>query len=161
MQDAIGQRGEAIFVVSLTKLYGRRKPIYRPSFLGYKWPGVDFIVELNCTVEGIRPFFFVQVRATRRGYTKKKRLKVQLNFQGLKRLTEMGAPTYVAGIDEPGECGFLVAAPQLASKGASSISTRFPIDESIQDLLYEEVKSYWKRLGKRRFSSKFIDSNCN
>ncbi len=46
MSNELGQRGEALFYVLITKSYGRVKPIFRPQFLGDKWPTVDFIVEL-------------------------------------------------------------------------------------------------------------------
>lgn len=71
ISDSIGQRGESIFYVVLTRLYGRSTPIFRPQFLGDKWPTVDFIVELTNYSGDIIPYFFVQVKTTREGYTKK------------------------------------------------------------------------------------------
>lgn len=56
--DALGDRGEAIFRVLITEFDTPAGPIFRPYFLGEKWPVVDFIVELMGAGATI-PYFFV------------------------------------------------------------------------------------------------------
>jgi hypothetical protein len=76
MQDALGQRGEALFTILMTAFEPGEQPLFRPQFLGDKWPYIDFFVEL-LGHDDIKPFFFVQVKTTRQGYTKRQhRLKI-------------------------------------------------------------------------------------
>ena len=158
MRDVVGQRGEALFYTMITRLYGRNKPLFRPQFLGDKWPTVDFIVELINYSGEVTPFFFVQVRTTNLGYTKKKnRLKIQATANDMKKLAKIPAPTYICGIDEVNELGYIVSANGESLKRFSSLSTKFPINKNTQDMLWEEVKNFWEQLGSIRISSNFID----
>jgi len=119
LRDTIGQRGEALFFVILTKLYGRARPLFKPQFLGDKWPTVDFIVELIDSSSTVVPYFFVQVKTTQQGYTKKYRcLKIQVSARDARRLASFPAPTYVVGIDEINESAYITS----TSRG----SVRFP-----------------------------------
>jgi hypothetical protein len=45
-KDDIGDRGQWQFSLMMTELCGRDEPIFRPRFLGDKYPTFDFIVEL-------------------------------------------------------------------------------------------------------------------
>jgi hypothetical protein len=67
-RDVLGLRGEALFGALILRSHPTKGFLFRPQFLGDKWPVADFIVELE-GVEDIRPFFMVQVRATSAGYT--------------------------------------------------------------------------------------------
>jgi hypothetical protein len=66
MKDALGHRGEIIFMVLMTAFNSDDCPIFKPQFLGDKWQYVDFIVELVGAID-IIPYFFVQVKTTRKG----------------------------------------------------------------------------------------------
>jgi hypothetical protein len=109
VRNSIGQRGEAIFQVLLTKFHGRNKPIFRPQFLGDK------------------------------------------------RLALLPAPTYIIGIDEINETGYIISANGQYRKSLRSLSTQFPINKNTQDTLWMEVQNYWNRFGTLRITSKFID----
>ncbi|MFN8492155.1 MAG: hypothetical protein U0350_31440 [Caldilineaceae bacterium] len=158
--DAVGQRGEAIFYVALTRLYGRSNPLFRPQFLGDKWPTVDYIVELNhASSLALTPYFFVQVRATRRGYTQRnKRLKVKIGKAEVRKLAMLPAPTYIIGIDEIAETGYIIAANRSVDRGLTSISTAFPINQECQDWLWQEVTDFWTNVGQLNLNSRFTDS---
>jgi hypothetical protein len=67
LQDVTGFRGEKIVELCLTDYSAFKKPLFRPGFLGDKWPAIDFYVELN-GVRGRRPYFFVQSKATRSSF---------------------------------------------------------------------------------------------
>ena len=126
LQDAIGLRGESIFSAALTKLYGRPEPLFNPRFLGEKYPAVDYIVELNTPSTRIISYFFVQVKTTRAGYTKREhRLKVKVLDKDVTRLVALPAPTYVVGVDEVNEATYIVSANGRYTRGLSSLSTRF------------------------------------
>ncbi|MCP4698543.1 MAG: DUF4365 domain-containing protein [Gammaproteobacteria bacterium] len=160
MKDIIGQRGEAIFYVLITKFFNRDMPIFRPQFLGDKWPNVDFVVELTNYSGSLVPYFFVQVKSTREGYTKKeKRLKVQVEGKYIRALASYPAPAYIAGIDEKLEKGYIVSTNGESLKTVSSIPTSNPISETTQDILWNEVKEFWENSTLHKISSHFSDPN--
>jgi hypothetical protein len=158
INNELGQRGEALFYVLITRFYGRAKPRFRPQFLGDKWPTVDFIVELMDAGDST-PYFFVQVKTTRAGYTKKeRRLKVQVEQEEMCQLASYPAPTYVVGIDERGEAGYIVSANGECLERVSSLSTEYPLNERNLNLLWEEVNDFWLKVNVSLDSSQFIDS---
>src|SRR5262245_32486232 len=127
--DEIGARGEAIFVVLITDLCGRSYPYFRPHFLGEKFAALDYLVELT-GVRGGTLSFFVQVRTTRLGYTKKsRRRRVGVSEAEMRGMARDPAPTYLVGTDEPEACGYIVSVndPRKAA-GLSSFPTEHPLD---------------------------------
>ncbi len=133
--------------------------IFRPYFLGEKWPVVDFIVEL-LGAGPVIPYFFVQVKTTRAGYTQKeKRLKVSVAGEDIRLLASYPAPTYVVGIDEINRSGFLVSANGENLRSLSSLSTQFAINAAHRRLLWEEVRDYWASLADTGLTSRFADPN--
>ncbi|MBI1927986.1 DUF4365 domain-containing protein [Candidatus Poribacteria bacterium] len=159
-RDAIGQRGESIFYVIITRLYGRSGPLFRPQFLGDKWPTVDFIVELTNCPGRITPYFFAQVKTTSQGYTqKRRRLKVKVSKADAERFSSYPAPTYIIGIDEIEEVGYIISVEGEHDSGLSSLSTQFPIGEEVQDLLWREVTDFWMGVDTSGKTSRFVDSD--
>lgn len=144
-REIIGERGEAIFRVLLT----RKHPFYgylfdHPRFLGEKKRAVDFYIELFHD-DALIPFFFIQVKATSKGYTvKERRLNVHIDDTDMARLAAYPAPTYVVGIDEPGEQGYIVSANGETKTGFSNLCTIYPLNPETLRLLWEEVVTYWK-----------------
>jgi hypothetical protein len=119
---------------------------------------VDFIVEL-VDAGMTTPYFFIQVKTTRDGYTKKDhRLKVQVKRDGMRKLASYPAPTYVVGIDEVRETGYIISANGEWLGDISSLSTEYPINKDNQDLLWEEVNEFWAKSEKLSRRSRFIDS---
>ncbi len=144
VRDDIGSRGEFIFCTRITSFCGQRRPYFRPYYLGEKAETIDFLVEL--VDAGKRtPFFFAQVKTTQRGYTKKspRRLKVGLTAADIELFSLKPAPTYLVGIDEPGEIGYVVAILEGMKTAITSIPTTFPLDCNTLPLLYQEVKQFW------------------
>src|SRR5258708_24753697 len=103
-RDDIGSRGEYLFCTRITAFCGRPRPSFRPYFLGEKAETIDFLVELIDAGDRT-PFFFVQVRTTQKGYTRKapRRLKVGMSASEVELFALKPAPTYLVGIDEPAE----------------------------------------------------------
>lgn len=157
MSDAIGQRGEAIAYVLLTKLHPTRGQLFRPQFLGDKWPFVDYLVALE-DAGPLTPFFFVQVKTTRKGYTAKgKRLKVNVSESHIFGLASYPAPVYIIGVDEVSEAGYIVSANGENLSSLSSLSTEFPINATNQDRLWNEVRAYWGASTSPKLKSTFAD----
>jgi hypothetical protein len=158
MRDALGQRGELIFSLLMTEFHSDAGPIFKPQFLGDKWQYVDFIVELIGAGSYI-PYFFVQVKTTRQGYTKKdNRLNVKVEKKSVIGIASYLAPTYIVGIDEIQKTGYIVSANGENLKSLSSLSTEFPIDKQNREILWNEVNDFWKpytQNKQKNLSSKF------
>jgi len=158
ISDDVGSRREALFFVLLTQFCGRRRPFFRPHFLGEKFATLDYIVEL-IDAGPLTPFFFVQVKTTTQGYTRRKegrgRLKIQVSKEDMQRLCLYPAPTYVVGIDEREERGYIVSANEGSPSRIASMSTDFPLVCSTLELLWHEVKSFWEQRDMRLLNSVF------
>ncbi len=119
----------------------------------------DFIVEL-CNAGSSTPFFFVQVKATRLGYTRREnRLKVQVSQARIRGLVSYPAPTYLVGIDDVDEKGYLVSVNGENLTSLSSLSTAFPINAPNRQQLWNEVKAYWTASPLPKLASSFHDVN--
>src|SRR5438552_6763133 len=100
--DFIGGRGEAIAFARLARVCRTDAdlPYFWPHYLGEKCETFDFLVEL--VDAGARtPFFFVQVKATRKEYTKgpsHPRLRVKVEEKDIRRMVAFPSPTYVVGV---------------------------------------------------------------
>ncbi|MTJ12085.1 DUF4365 domain-containing protein [Anabaena sp. UHCC 0187] len=158
MRDALGQRGEWLFNILITEFDSDAGPIFKPQFLGDKWQYVDFIVELVGAVSCV-PYFFVQVKTTRRGYTKQdNRLNVKVEKKSVIGIASYPAPTYIVGIDEIQKTGYIVSANGENLKSLSSLSTEFPINKQNREILWNEVNDFWKpytQNKQKNLSSKF------
>ena len=158
VRDSIGQRGESIFYVIITRLYDRNFPLFQPQFLGDKWPIADFIVELANYSGDMIPYCFVQVKTTRKGYTQtENRLRVKISKDNTNRLASYPAPTYLVGIDEIQETGYIVSASTEHHTDLTSLSTQFPLNKETQDLLWQEVIDFWTRIDISHKVSMFAD----
>src|SRR5260221_690622 len=125
-RDEIGSRGEFIFSARIMTFCGRKRPYFVPYFLGEKAETFDFMVELVDAGDRT-PYFFAQVRTTQKGYTRKnpRRLKVGMSATEVELLALKPAPTYLVGVDEPGDVGYLVGILEGMNTAISSIPTTF------------------------------------
>jgi len=157
VRNALGQRGETIFFNLISKFHSNQGPIFRPQFLDAKWPTVDFIVELLGA--GVTtPYFFVQVKATREGYTRRaNRLKVKVSEKKVRELASYPAPTYIVGIDEIKERGYIASANGENLASLSSLSTSFPINKTNRKALWREVNDFWNAYANANLASRFAD----
>ncbi|MDZ8109262.1 MAG: DUF4365 domain-containing protein [Nostoc sp. DedQUE12a] len=141
----------------MTEFHSNAGPIFKPQFLGDKWQHVDFIVELVGSKKSV-PYFFVQVKTTREGYTKKlNRLKVKVRPESIVGLASYPAPTYIVGIDEIQETGYIVSANGENLKSLSSLSTQFKIIKQNRELLWQEVNNFWNKYHNNQIVSQFAD----
>jgi hypothetical protein len=154
--DDIGGRGEAIFIVQITNYHGRSRPYFRPHFLGEKFATLDYLVELLDAGPGTA-YFFVQVKATARGYTKEDppRLKVAVSQQDVGRMIRYPATTYVVGVDENQELAYIVSVHGTKGKKISSLPTRHRLEGENLQRLWEEVRSFWGARDMVRMTSFF------
>jgi hypothetical protein len=142
----------------LTRFCNRRRPFFRPHFLGDKFIALDYLVEL-LDAGPSTPYFFVQVKTTTQGYTRSKRLgnrlKIQVSADDMQRLIHYPAPTYIIGIDEQAERGYIVSANDGSPTRLTSLTTDFPLDCTTLERLWYEVQTYWEHRDMRLTHSVF------
>lgn len=157
-RNAIGVRGESIIVNLLTRPHNAGEPFFRPQFLGDKYPTLDFFVELVGVKEGPTPFFLVQAKTTTRGLMPRNgNLPIRVRAQDVTRLRRYPAPTYILGIDDPAESGYLLAVVQSSPTSISSLPTRYPLSEArVLAALYDEVLHFWRSNGVVFAASRFV-----
>lgn len=145
--DFIGGRGEAIAYTRLTGVCRDDDlPYFWPHFLGEKCPTFDFLVELVDAGEQT-PFFFVQVKATRKKLTKTQvppRLRVEVSEADVQRMAACPAPTYVVGVHEREERAFLIAVHGNMREAIPSISTAHELTCDTLKGLWDEVRAFWQ-----------------
>jgi hypothetical protein len=154
-QDHIGSRGEFLFSSRIMNFCDRDYPYFLPRFLGEKARTLDFLVQL--VSPGDRTlFFFAQVKTTRKGYTKKdRRLKVEMSGEEVRRASLVPAPTYLIGIDERREVGYIVPILEGMKEDIASIPTTYPLDCTNLPRLYDEVEQFWSCRDMRMRTSVF------
>ena len=142
-RDMIGKRGEAIVCTCLTNFGGRDLPYFDPHPLGEKCPTFDYLVEL-IGAGSVPAYFFAQVKATRRGHSKRSAaLKVTVTADDVRRMACSPIPAYLIGVDEPSEKAFIVSIRGRKVGPISSIPTIYPLDETYRKRLWTEVREYW------------------
>ena len=159
--DFIGGRGEAIADFALRANAGptRTNRISRPLYLGQKCETFDFLVELVDAGERT-PFFFVQVKSTRKAFTKKQtppRLRVEVSEQDVRRMVAYPAPTYVIGVHEDEERAFIISVHGGMSEAIPSITTAHELTCVTLRRLWDEVREFWQGREMTRSASSFLN----
>jgi len=143
-KDYIGKRRETIFAFLIGKKCSGRF-WFHCDFLGDKAETKDFtvyLIEPSCD----EATFFVQVKATSKGYTGKganRKLKVNVNQRDVQTLKGVTGPAFVAGIDIELEQGFLLAITKETGDKLSGIPCKHQIDCTLIENLWKEVEKYW------------------
>lgn len=107
LKDVSGFRGEKILELRLTDYEEFKGPLFRPGFLGDKWPAIDFYVELR-RVPARTPYFFAQAKTTTGALPKSaKSIRISSKRRDVERLRRMPGPTYIFGIHEMSQRVFI------------------------------------------------------
>ena len=142
--DTVGDRVQWLFCLLMTQICPRRnEPYFRPRFLGDKYPTFDYLVEL---VGSEAYFFFVQVKSTRQGYRRGRgagRLRVNVDRTDVRRMVASPIPTYVVGIDEPQELGYLLSMNESRQAGLGGLPIRHRLTCDNLQRLWHEVQNFW------------------
>ncbi len=159
--DYIGGRGETIASARLSEICRTdvNLPYFWPHFLGEKCETFDFFVKL-VDVGDETPFFFVQVKTTRKGYTKRTRpprLRVEVSKRNVLRMASFPAPTYLIGVHEVEERAFIIAVTEVRSRSISSMTTAYELTNTTLRQLWEEVQEFWRDREMTRRHSFFSD----
>jgi hypothetical protein len=158
-QDFIGNRGQSIAHMRLTDMCRKNGlPYFEAHFLGDKCQTFDFLVELVGAGQR-RPYFFVQVKASQRGFTNTTppRLRVKVSKSDVLKMVLFQAPTYVIGVDEPRGQAYVIAVFGNMSEGIGSLSTQHQLNPGTLRYLWEEVREFWKTYHLHQHQSRFVN----
>jgi hypothetical protein len=141
LYNFVGDRGEIIFELAITDYSQFARPLFRPAFLGDKWPALDYLVEL-IGVRGMTPIFFVQVKTTAAAIVGN-HLTVALPPKRKKPLVRIPGPTYLFGVQEPMKRAFIRAVNDGTPQGVYEIPVTHELTPANLQVLYDEVKAFW------------------
>jgi hypothetical protein len=144
--DQLGRFAEMLAATALIRPFDRgARPVpFRATYLGDKYPAVDFLVDLLAADDSSRGFFFVQVKGTISATPAHPRLAIDVPRDRFNRLVEITAPTYLIGVDLATEVPYVVAAYRRRRTPVSSITKAFPLtDDAVRVKLYREVRTFW------------------
>ena len=144
LREVRGFRGERIIELCLTEYGGNERPLFRPGFLGDKWPAIDFYVELK-EVAGKRLYSFAQAKATGALLEDASdHLSVIVRKADVDRLLQIPGPTYILGVHEPSKRVFIRSVHEGVPVRAI---TRIPLSHERTGAnlvaLHEEVREFW------------------
>ncbi len=159
--EVIGGRGEAIAFARLARVCRSDVdlPYFWPHYLGEKCETFDFLVEL-VGAGAKTPFFFAQVKTTRKGFTKTQsppRLRVEVAEKDVRRMVAFPAPTYIVGVHESEERAFIVSVHGAMAETIPSISTAHELTCDTLRRLWEEVRAFWQGRDMARPASSFLN----
>lgn len=154
LREVTGFRGEKIVELCLTDYQAFPKPLFRPGFLGDKWPAIDFYVELTA-VRGKRLYFFGQVKATTSNLrASSASLSISTKKKDIERLLRIPGPTYILGVHEPSKRVFVRSVHLgIPVKAITRIPLAYELTSANLKKLHDEVCNYWSTTNhKPRFS---------
>jgi hypothetical protein len=157
LRDVVGSRGEKILELCLTDYEQFQMPLFRPGFLGDKWPAIDFYVELR----GSRKrnfFFFAQAKSTQRPLpATATHVRISSKKRDVHRLIKTPGPTYMFAIHEPSKRVFVQC---IHSKTPRRAITSIPVANELTPTrlrdLHDEVSLFWKAKAFKPAMSSFL-----
>lgn len=156
LRDVTGFRGEKIVELCLTDYQHFPQPLFRPGFLGDKWPAIDFYVELSAiTTE--RFFFFTQIKSTSsRLSPKSTQLRVTATKDDIDRLLRIPGPTYILGVHEPSKRVFARSVHSgIPVKAITAIPVAYELTSTNLQKPHDEVRDFWLNNNRKPTSSVF------
>jgi|GEM_PF-1494663 len=156
LKDVIGSRGESIVELCLTDYETFARPLFRPGFLGDKWPAIDYYVELT-GVRNRRPYFLIQVKSTSSSLAPQdQNLKISSRKEDVVQLLQFPGPTYIFGVHEPPHRVFVKSVHTgVAKQGITRIQCANELTPANLQRLYDEVQGYWRATTHKPLTSVF------
>lgn len=155
LSDLVGNRGEIIFELAITDYEQFKSPLFKPSFLGAKWPTIDYYVEL-LGVPGSSPFFFAQVKATTEPLSDTAGvLEIKVARTKCDRLFRIPGPTYIVGVHEPEKKAYILSIHAKPDRGVYRIPRQYELTPDNLRLLHKEVCAFWRSFPHKPTESNF------
>ncbi len=144
LPNLIGDRGENVFELAITDYRDFQHPLFKPGFIGEKWPTVDYYVEL-LGVSDSTPFFFAQDKSTADPIPSRARtLRIHAEKAKCVSLFNVPGPTYIVGVHEPSRRAFILSLHAKPRQGVYGIPLKSELNPANLRLLHEEVAAFWK-----------------
>lgn len=148
-----GFRGEKILELRLTDYVEIAGPLFRPGFLGDKWPSIDLYVELRAVPER-KPYFFAQAKATAAKLSGS--LRISTKKKDIEQLLRIPGPTYIFGIHEPTRRVFVRSVHAgTPVQAITRISLSNELTTRKLQVLHDEVRTFWATDNYKPRSSAF------
>ena len=156
LREITGYRGEKIVELCLTDYRDFDGPLFRPGFLGDKWPAIDYYVELT-SVAGKRLYFFAQAKTTSAPLASRAtNLRISTKKRDIQHLLEIPGPTYLFGVHEPSRRVFVRSVHVgMPNQAINSIPLRYELTSANLRILHDEVRRYWSSYGHKPLTSVF------
>ncbi len=156
LREVTGFRGEKIVELCLTDYQDFPKPLFRPGFLGDKWPAIDFYVELT-SIRGRRLYFFAQVKATSSPLSSTAtNLSISTKINDIARLLSIPGLTYLLGVHEPSKRVFVRSIHEgVPPKAITTIPLAYELTSRNLLALHGEVRNFWTNRAHKPLSSVF------
>lgn len=157
LREVTGFRGEKIAELCLTEYLPFAKPLFRPAFLGDKWPAIDLHVELE-GISGKRPYFLVQTKSTAlRLMSNDRSLRISSTAADVRALLGIPGPTYILGVHEPSRRVFAKSVHAgVAPRAITRIELAHELTPTNLRRLYNEVRDYWRSTTHKPSTSVFV-----
>jgi hypothetical protein len=154
IREAIGDRGELLVELCLTDYASFHSPLFKPAFLGEKWPAVDYYVEL-LRLKKDRLYFLGQVKSTAVDLLPGA-LRLSISKLRVNALRRIPGPTYIFGVHEPSKRVFLRGIHAKSTTGISQISFANELNAANLIRLRDEVRDFWRSKQVKPCSSIFL-----
>lgn len=156
LRDVTGTRGEKLTELALTDYSQFDQPLFRPGFLGEKWPFVDFYVELT-DISDQRPYFFAQTKTSSTPLSKTARnLRISARKRDIENLLKIPGPTYIIGVHEPTKRVFIRSVHEgILKQAVTTIPLEYELNPTNLKTLHDEVRDYWKASARKPLRSNF------
>jgi hypothetical protein len=156
LRDIVGSRGENKLELCLTDYEHYDFPLFKPGFLGDKWPVVDFYVELLRSRQ--KCFFFAQAKATSSNLGPNDAfIRISSKRGDIRGLKKIPGPTYIFGIHEPSGRVFIRC---VHSRTPIRAITRIPVANELTPArlmtLHQEVRGFWQTNDFKPTTSAFL-----
>jgi hypothetical protein len=145
--DQIGRLAELVAATDLSRpVMGRyHRPLFRATWLGDKYPAVDFLVDVLGRKDTSLGFFFAQVKGTAPARAQAARLSIDVPRERFNQLVRLPVPTYLIGVDVNAEVSYLVAAHRSRRARVSGMTKAYCLrDDAVKIGLYREVLGFWQ-----------------
>lgn len=154
-REMLAMRGESWFQLNISKRGSSGRPLFRPAFLGKNWPTVDYFVEALGHEGRLNAFFFAQVKCSENANGGAIPVTIPESMRA--RLTAIPAPTYIFGIDDVTESGYILSVNGRRGP-IRSVPRTFPLNADNRERLWREVVGFWHdRTTRLPFTSVFQD----
>ena len=154
-RDLTGSRGEKVFELAITDYSSFGSALFAPSFLGDKWPAVDYFVQPEESRD-LTPFFLAQIKSTTKEQPPDSAyIEISVPRRRVEQLYRLPGPTYLVAVHEPTRRAFIMSIHCVPRSGIYKIPLVNERTPGNLRILYDEVFGFWRTSQKKPEASHF------